>query len=310
MQKQAIPMSEQSHHLLIGGTGRSGTTMLVEYLTKLGMDTHLSRNPESTRDENAQAGHEDMLLNGDPASMPYVVKDPWLYEYADQVLCDPRIKIDGLIIPLRNLMDAATSRVVVEMHSIHQTQPWMGELDVSWKNFGKVPGGIIYSLKAEDQARILAVGFHEIIERFVKSDIPLYFIHLEKIVKDRSYLYNKLRPVLPPATTLEHALAAYDAVVDKAKIRAGSDGEMQAAPTDALHATNDRSALVREIRRLNQELLALRKARRQLGNAAGPAGVVKRIRHSGSELIAAPLRSILRRIRRRSREWLTSSDAQ
>jgi hypothetical protein len=207
------------------------------------------------------------------------------------------------------LMDAATSRVVVEMHSIHQTQPWMGELDASWKNFGKVPGGIIYSLKAEDQARILAVGFYEIIERFARNDIPIYFIHLENIVQERDYLYNKLRATLPSTITLEDARAAYDAVVDKGKITARSDGRNQAAATNALHALNDRSALVREIRRLNQEMIALRKAGRRRGNdASGLVKMVRRIRYSGSEHIAAPVRAILRRIRRRSREWLASSD--
>ena len=107
----AIPgTAEVSHHLLIGGIGRAGTTLLVKYLTELGLDTALSRHPSATLYADAEAGLETSILHGDQARHPYVVKDPWLYQYADEILAHPRIRIDGLILPMRGLHDAAASR--------------------------------------------------------------------------------------------------------------------------------------------------------------------------------------------------------
>ncbi len=72
------------HHLVITGTGRSGTTFLVELLTYLGLDTGFD--PVSVRsgiDPVAHAGLERDIRSDDA---PYVVKSPWFMEYAADVL--------------------------------------------------------------------------------------------------------------------------------------------------------------------------------------------------------------------------------
>jgi hypothetical protein len=244
-------------HLFISGTGRAGTTLLVRYLTALGLDTHLSRNPNARLNENAHAGLEDLPIVGDPADMPYVIKSPWLYEFADQLLADRRIKIDALIMPIRDLMEVATSRVVLEMRAMHERAPWMAEIDASWSTTGESPGGMVHALNAVDQARILAVGFHTIVERFVKADIPIVFIHFPKLVEDGEYLFERLRPFLPPDVTLQQALDAHRAVVDPTKVRVGQEIAPAGPARDPQHELYDRLALAREVARLkNRNYLA------------------------------------------------------
>ncbi|HQT89438.1 MAG TPA: hypothetical protein PK677_12925, partial [Acidiphilium sp.] len=69
------------HHLLIAGTGRSGTSFLVKYLDALGFATHFSRfGTYSSWDEAANAGAENLPLPALDPDMPYVVKSPWATE--------------------------------------------------------------------------------------------------------------------------------------------------------------------------------------------------------------------------------------
>jgi hypothetical protein len=53
---------EQAGHLFIAGTGRTGTSFLVRYLSELGLDTHISRHGCAHWDSNANAGLEDAPL--------------------------------------------------------------------------------------------------------------------------------------------------------------------------------------------------------------------------------------------------------
>ena len=150
-------------HLIVAGTGRAGTSFLVRYLTELGLDTTLARNGDrASWDAEANAGLENLLVSG--ANLPYVIKSPWISEYVEQILKEERFKIDAFIVPVRDLVEVATSRVVLEQRAIHQHNPWMADqLDRSWETYGHTPGGLVYSLNPLDQARLLAVQFHQLV---------------------------------------------------------------------------------------------------------------------------------------------------
>jgi hypothetical protein len=121
-----------THHLLIAGTGRAGTSFLVRYLTELGLDTTLSRAGEAGVfwDSSANADLEEQIT-GSGEHLPYVVKSPWIGEQIEQILSDPRLSVDAILIPVRNLVEAATSRSILEMRGIHERAPWMADLDRS-----------------------------------------------------------------------------------------------------------------------------------------------------------------------------------
>lgn len=148
-----------SHHLLIAGTGRAGTSFLVRYLTALGLDTNLTRNGERAHwDNRANAGLEDQLLP-DPSQLPYVVKSPWTYQFIEELLGSGKVRLDAVVLPMRNLVESAASRSTVQMQAMHHDLSWIGTLERTWEEFGHASGGIVYSLNPVDQARLLASAF-------------------------------------------------------------------------------------------------------------------------------------------------------
>jgi hypothetical protein len=94
------------HHLIISGTGRAGTTFLVQLLTELGLDTGFTGSCAEI-DPIAHAGLEHDLRAVDA---PYVVKSPWLCDQLDELLARGDIRVDHAIIPVRDLSSAAKSR--------------------------------------------------------------------------------------------------------------------------------------------------------------------------------------------------------
>lgn len=252
------------HHLVIAGTGRAGTSFLVRYLTELGLDTTLSRHGEAGGwDQAANAGLEELLVQGGE-HLPYVVKSPWTGEYVEQILSDPRIKVDAFLIPVRDLVEAATSRAVLEMRAIHQNAPWMAQMDRSWEVWASTPGGVTYSLNPIDQARLLAVGFHNLVWRAVEAEVPVHFLAFPRLVEDKEYLFRALRPVLPQGATAKQAYDAHARTADLSRVRVGN--EITATlrheePSSADRAAElprteevDRLALRRELLRLRAEL--------------------------------------------------------
>lgn len=257
-------------HLVIAGTGRAGTSFLVRYLTALGLDTNLARRGEGAYwDSEANAGLEDLPIFGEEA--PYVVKSPWISECVEQVLADKRLKIDAVIVPVRDLVEAAASRVVLERRAIHQSHPWMAEqLDRPWQTYGHTPGGLVYSLNPLDQARLLAVQFHQLVLKVSEAGIPMVFPVFPRIATDWAYLHQCLGTVLPAHITAEMARSAHARVADSAKVRVtheiGWDRAEDAirtreyAPRFPSQTEVDNIALRREIGRLRQQLASERTA--------------------------------------------------
>ena len=267
-------MVEKNHrlqrHLLIAGTGRAGTSFLVRYLDELGIDTILHRTGENAAwDEEANAGLEEMPFTSQDDDLPYVVKSPWLYQYIDELLADPAFIIDAVVIPVRDLAEAVMSRCVIERRAMHQNAPWMGECSRIWEEWAQVPGGITYSLNPLDQGRLLAVGFHHLVQRLVAADIPIIFLAFPRLVADATYLFNKLRPILPNTIDLEVACRAHRCTADPLKVRIGTE----IAAMDAVGKSRttkiigydsqdpvDAVAVRREIGRLRKELSATHRA--------------------------------------------------
>ena len=227
-------MDEQTprrrHHLLIAGTGRAGTTFLVRYLTELGLDTHLQRQGENAAwDDHANAGLEDIPFPRLAVDLPYVVKVPWLYQFVDELLADASFVPDAVVIPVRDLAEAAMSRSVLEHRAMHEAAPWMTNFDRSWEDWAYTPGGIIYSMNPVDQGRLLAVGFHHLVQRLTAAGIPIILLAFPRLAEDAAYVFERLRPVLPETVTAESACRAHLLVADPAKIRVGAEFDAEAA---------------------------------------------------------------------------------
>ena len=254
------------HHLLIGGTGRAGTTFLVKYLAACGLETHLAKHPGALIDENANAGLEDSPF-GD-ANQAYVLKSPWMYEYIDRLLKEPGIALDGVIIPMRGLVEAATSRVLNELRARYANEALPDDLTL-WESWGTTAGGVTYSLNPIDQARLLALGFHQLMNALVRHEIPVVLLDFPRFIEDADYLHRKLQPLLGDKVGQAQALEAYRALVDPLKVRVGRELAEHAAacipagvvghagvqrPVLAFppHAVLDRIALKRELDKLRE----------------------------------------------------------
>lgn len=208
-----------SRHLLIAGTGRAGTSFLVRYLAKLGLDTQLSRTgADANWDDAANAGLETLLLPG-AADLPYVIKSPWTYQVIHQALAAGSLQFDAVIMPMRDLTEAAASRSIIEIQHLHDELPWMGDLEQTWEHYGHTPGGIVYSLSPIDQARLLAVGFHQLLERLVRADIPIILLSFPRLIENADYLYQKLASLLPPSIAPDTARSAHAEVAEPSKVR-------------------------------------------------------------------------------------------
>lgn len=258
-----------NNHLLVAGAGRAGTSFLVHYLSLAGLDTHLAQRGECAwYDPAAQAGFEDILLTKVSGPLPYVIKSPWTYEFIDEVLADPQIRLDGVIIPVRDLMESAASRVIVEQRAMHEQNPWMARLDQSWTHYGQTPGGVVYSLHPLDQARVLALGFHRLLERLVQADVSVQLLAFPRMVLDPDYLYAKLRPWLPEGLDEAGARELHRSVADDRKVRVGKElarAAKEPAAGDALPPSLpdlDRAALGRELERVRGLLAACEQERR------------------------------------------------
>lgn len=230
-----VDRRERRRHAVIAGTGRAGTTFLVRFLQECGLDGPAE---ERSVDDRARAGLEHHLLDD---NAPYVVKDPWLFAYCDAI--DPEsVTIDALVVPVRELMAAASSRILQERIAMAEG-PFGG-----WPTsdvHGVVPGGAVYSLDPVDEARILAVGFHRLIHWATVRQLPLYLVEFPRAVNDRDYLLNTLWPWLGRHCDRDTAIAAFAAVADPELLRIDPPGRAGPITTSGIHdpSTLDRDAM-------------------------------------------------------------------
>ncbi len=165
------------HHVVISGTGRAGTSFLVQLLTHLAQDTGYQPNTLELYPE-AKAGLEFDVR--DPGA-PYIVKSPWLCDYIDEILANPLLRIDHAILPVRDFVAAAASRAHVQQYTTGSPD---GDM--------RVPGGLWHTNKATEQAAVLRLQFTKLIEALARHDVPTTLLWYPRIVRDPDYLYKKL----------------------------------------------------------------------------------------------------------------------
>lgn len=182
-------------HVVITGTGRTGTTFLVELLTALGMDTGFSSEAlRRGKDAVARAGLERDIRE---EACPYVVKSPWFCDHAEQVLARDDIALDHVLVPIRDLHAAAESRRHVVRTSVSKL-PWHKRLRHAVRP-RKFVGGLWHTSSSTlgGQEDILLRQIYRLMLAVANADMPVTFIRYPRLVKDGNYLYGKLRPILP-----------------------------------------------------------------------------------------------------------------
>lgn len=143
--------------IVITGTGRAGTTLLVQLLTHLGEDTGFASDLSRGYFEKARAGLEWHL--SDYPNLPEVIKGPHFCDQIDEMLT-LGITISHVIIPVRNFADAAASRRHVQHETIGSVNGW------------GTPGGLWSTERGADQEAVIRQKFTTLMESVVRNDIP------------------------------------------------------------------------------------------------------------------------------------------
>ena len=186
------------NHVVITGTGRSGTTFLVELLTHLGLETGFTAdNIVSNKYEEGRAGLEYDIRRKD---CPFIVKTPLFCDYAEEVICRDDIVIEHIFIPVRDLNAAAESRRHVVKTNVSNL-PFVSRLMHMIKP-QEFAGGLWHtrSSKQGEQEEILLRQIYKLMLAISDATLPVTFMRYPRIVKDCPYLFEKLKPILGDIT--------------------------------------------------------------------------------------------------------------
>nr|QFG74208.1 MAG: hypothetical protein [Megaviridae environmental sample] len=156
--------------ILITGTGRCGTTFLIKLFSFLGFNTGYNRdNYNLSISPNCNSGMER-----DYRENYYILKNPTFMSDIEKIIKNESITIKNVIIPIRELSISAKSRV---KHWTQNGGLWCAHDELSQINFYK-----------------------DILTNYIyistKYDINTIFIDFDKMISDKTYLFNKLKNIL------------------------------------------------------------------------------------------------------------------
>lgn len=150
--------------VFIGGTGRAGTSFLVQLLTRLGFDTGFV--PEGENFNPSWRAGCEILVNTTRHQLkisPDIIKSPTAFPQIAKHM--DIINFDLFICPIRNIESVVRSRVKT----------------------GRMAGDGKMSLK-----EYLLDRFYESMYLCSEHDIDVLFLNFPRIVKDSDYCYKKL----------------------------------------------------------------------------------------------------------------------
>jgi hypothetical protein len=185
------PDPARARKVIIAGTGRAGTTLLVQVLTDLGLDTGFT--PDAEIDARAAAGLE---LPAAGRNSPRIIKSPHLSRWLAGLLDDGRIEVEHVVIPIRDLDVAAASRVRLARYGA-DLHTW---------------GGLFGTTRATRQREALAMIEYELMYTIARHDLPHTFLEFPRFAQDWRYTHAKLA-FLDPAIPADCWRAAVEARV-------------------------------------------------------------------------------------------------
>ena len=168
----------KTNHVLISGTGRSGTTFITQILTLLDIETgfnHLTKD-QLIGHGDKMPDHLESYMNWDILkyskskrnviqNFPEVFKSPQAIEFIPQIL--RYINLKHVIIPMRNLEDVNKS--------------------AKQQNLSE---GLF---EIDHMREVLLDGLYNL----TKYNTPFTTLHFPTLVRDANYLYDKLNPIFP-----------------------------------------------------------------------------------------------------------------
>ncbi len=170
--------------IVITGTGRAGTTLLVSVLTRLGLDTGEAAGKLSGVDARTRGGLESLL---DSPDAPLVVKDTTLPFRLAQLLEAGTVSVGHVIVPIRSLDLAAASRV-------------RGS-DYGRNIFAR--GGLWGTVNPVKQRDALATMLYELMFTIARFELPHTLLEFPRFTTDWQYTYRALSFLAPDRTVAD-----------------------------------------------------------------------------------------------------------
>jgi hypothetical protein len=174
--------------IVITGTGRAGTTVLVRILDALGLDTGIDSGKLLPYMPRVRAGLECRV---DDPDAPTVVKDMTLGFRMREILEAGEVPIAHVLIPTRRLDIAVASRVRAA-------------------DYGRRPfrrGALTGTLHATEQEQVLVRMRDEIVEALNEYGVPYTTLEFPRFATDAAYAQEKLAPVVPGASLADFETA-------------------------------------------------------------------------------------------------------
>lgn len=166
--------------IIITGTGRAGTTALVQLFAALGFDTGYTADEMAAGiDPIARAGLEKPMTG---PRAPYVAKSPWYADALQAALDAGTVRLFAAILPMRTLFAAAESR----RHVYTQAQAQGRDPDTQ-------PGTLWKTDRPEGQEAQLAMQYYKALYPLVQHEVPVFMLDFPRFVTDPVYLHARLR---------------------------------------------------------------------------------------------------------------------
>lgn len=182
--------------LLVTGTGRAGTTLLMRIFTRAGMDTGFGPGDLAELDGAAhRAGLERQIKPRTLADLPRVVKNPGALADLETILAENWLDLELALIPVRPISDAARSREKVE----RETKGARPKTPFKLKHLFRppeTPGGLTMTRDPQAQADALARTLADGIAALTRWEVPHLFISFPRFAEDEAYFLRALGPWL------------------------------------------------------------------------------------------------------------------
>lgn len=175
--------TRQKSHIAICGTGRAGTTLLVRILHSAGLDTGFTRSQiDKTLNHVARAGLERGANRQTVESLPDVIKGPSMYKWAAGGLSEGWLKLDRIIVPVRDIDEVLKSRRRVTSRSFHE-----------YFTKGRLRGGFVGGPKMLFKQREATLElFFQSVHMAVVHGVPLNLLSFPRFARDEDYFIEAL----------------------------------------------------------------------------------------------------------------------
>lgn len=224
-------------HIIIAGTGRAGTTLLVQLFTALGFNTGFTYDEAMEWiDPLSHAGLEGSISDD---FKPYVVKSLAYPDTIAEAQNAGSIKIHAAIIPMRDLVAAAESRRRVYYEAVALRLDPFAQSGTLWQ-----------TLEPAWQEVALAMQFYRTVLPLVQCETPTYFPEFPRFAYDVEYLNRALAPLLSShGVTLRELQEAHRAVAKPELIHTKFDLPAPAQETGSRSSTDLKKPLLDTIHR-------------------------------------------------------------